>query len=366
MLAGLLALCSALPGEPRIESASFQTWFDAALNGELRLPPSIEQRAERFRYVFVGGFANERMPGYFSQCAQELRTHGVAKSAIHFIFPSSHRSFDENCDGVKEAFLEIASHGPEPLVVIAHSRGAGDSLAFALQNADFARDHVYALFLVQGAFGGTGAADYVLGEGPPMDRQMPMRLRVMTQLLGRAERYVLSRGKHDGLAGLTRDESAEFWEQIRHKYASAIEIVGPKTFYITSQVPPKQLRFFKKAVATYLDTYYGPNDGVVALEDQSLPGLGTTLVMLDAAHTALTHRFPATHSPRRLRQALVESLLMAVGQADPAAEQEVAQSPRSADPADTVGGADPKRPRRDGNSGPVKEARRRRGRFPAD
>src|SRR5206468_311710 len=84
-----------------------------------------------FRYVFVGGFASERMTGYFSQCEKELRAFGVPSDAIDSIFPSSHELYEGNSDEVRARFLEIAAKGPEPLVVIAHSRGACDALAFA-------------------------------------------------------------------------------------------------------------------------------------------------------------------------------------------------------------------------------------------
>jgi pimeloyl-ACP methyl ester carboxylesterase len=314
LLCGLLSLCGAAPAAPAITPAEFQGWFQAASQGQLRVPRAVEQRAQRFRYVFVGGFANERMPGYFAQCAQELRAHGVPRTAIHFIFPSSHNSFDGNCDGVKDEFLAIAAQGREPLVIIAHSRGASDALGFALRNDDFVRRRVHALFLVQGAFGGTGVADYVLGEGEPMDGQMPLRLRVLAHLLGRFEMNVLRRGKHDGLSGLTREESKAFWERMQADHAGALAVVGPKTFYITSQVEPSRLRLFHRAIASYLDTYYGPNDGMVLVDDQSLPGLGTTLGLFEVGHTALTHRFPATGAPPRMRRALIQSIVLAVGQ----------------------------------------------------
>jgi hypothetical protein len=291
----------------------FPDWFRAAARGRLTLPGAVERRARQYRYVFVGGFANERMPGYFAQCGKELRAHGVAPGSIHFIFPSSHETLDVNSDGVRSRFLDLAARGPERLVVIAHSRGACDALAFALRNESFVRDRVAAIFLVQGAFGGTGAADYLTGGGPSMDRRMPLRLRVLAYLLGRFEAFVLHRGRHGGLSGLTRAASERFWARMLDEHAGAITAVGPKTFYVTSQVSPARLRGFHRAIATYLQTYYGPNDGLVALGDQSLPGLGTCLGVLDAGHTDLTHRFPATRAPQRLRRALVLSILMAVG-----------------------------------------------------
>jgi pimeloyl-ACP methyl ester carboxylesterase len=301
------------PVEAGCTPDEFQGWVRDAARGELRIPRAVERRAQQFRYVFVGGFANERMPGYFSQCRKELLAHGVATGSVHFIFPSSHELFDGNSGAVRSKFLEFAAKGPERLVVIAHSRGACDALAFALRNESFVRDRVEALFLVQGAFGGTGAADNLMGEGPPMDHRMPLRLRAIAYLLGKLEAFLLHRGKHGGLTELTRAQSERFWQRMRDEFADAIPVVGPKTFYVTSQVPPARLRLFRRAIASYLQTYYGPNDGMVLLRDQSLPGLGTCLAVLDAAHTDLTHRSPATRAPRRSRRALVQSIIMAIG-----------------------------------------------------
>ncbi len=308
--------------------AAFQSWFQAAAQGKLDIPRGVERRAQEFRYVFVGGFANERMPGYFSQCARELKASGIAPGSIHFIFPSSHESFDGNRDEVRSRFLEIASQGNERLVVIAHSRGACDALAFALQNEEFVRDRVQALFLVQGAFGGTGAADYLMGEGMAIDNQMPLRLRALAYLLGKFEAYLLNRGKHGGLAGLTRTESERFWDELRASHASAAAVVGPKTYYVTSQILPARLRLFRRAIASYLQTYYGPNDGIVVLRDQSLAGLGTELGVLDAGHTDLTHRFPAGRASSRLGRALMQSIVMAVGRGEGDVSPAPLDSPR--------------------------------------
>lgn len=294
----------------------FHAWFRVAAEGKLRVPAAVERRARDFRYVFVGGFTNERMPGYFSQCEKELREHGVAPGSIHFIFPSSHNTIDENSDEVQSRFLEIGAQGPERLVVIAHSRGACDTLVFALRNESFVRDRIQSLFLVQGAFGGTGVADFLMGEGLLMDHQMPARLRVLAYALGKFESFLLHRGKHGGLSELTRTESERFWERMREEHASAIPVVAPKTFYITSQVRPSRLRLFRRAIASYLHTYYGPNDGMVLLSDQSLPGLGTDLGVLEVSHSDVTHRFPSTRAPRRLRKALVQCIIMAVGAAE--------------------------------------------------
>ncbi len=204
----------------RQHRAEFQGWFQAAAQGKLDIPRGVERRAQQFRYVFVGGFANERMPGYFSQCARELKASGVPPGSIHFIFPSSHETFDGNSEEVRSQFREVASRGPERLVVIAHSRGACDALAFALQNEAFVRERVHALFLrASGAFGGTGKCGG-LPDGARAWRstiRCPCSFSALAYLLGKFESFLRHKGKHGGLSGLTRTESERFWEGLRKR-----------------------------------------------------------------------------------------------------------------------------------------------------
>lgn len=298
---------------PAISPAAFRAWFDAALSGRLAIPSEVSRTARSYRYVFVAGFLNERMSGYFGQNAKALRARGVPRRAIHFIYPSSHKTVAENTEAVHSQFLEIARQGPEKLVVIGHSRGACDALAFALGNPEFVADHIQALFLVQGPFGGTGVADYVVGEGPPIDSRMPLKHRIIAHVLGRLEVFLLDRGKHGGLEALTMRSSEEFWERALEEHQAAIPIVSPRTFYVTTQTEASRLRLFQQAIARYL-AYLGPNDGMVALEDQTVPGLGTVVAVLDAGHTDLTNRFPWGRPKPRLRRALIDAIVMAVGE----------------------------------------------------
>ena len=278
-------------------------WFDEACVARPSIPVEVKRAARRYRYVFVGGFHNERLPGYFSQNAKELRAQGVPRRAIHFIYPSSDETITGNARSVHDQFVEIAEAGREKLVVIAHSRGACDALLFALHDPEFVSEHVEAIFLVQGPFGGTGVADYLTGEGPPMDGQMPLKYRVIARLLARLEGYLLDRGKHGGLPSLSRQSSHDFWDSELEAHASAIPLVGPKTYFVTSKTNPSRLRLFQRALALYLAAYFGPNDGMVALEDQTLPGFGTLLAVLDAGHTDLTNHFPSARASRKLRRA---------------------------------------------------------------
>jgi pimeloyl-ACP methyl ester carboxylesterase len=266
------------------------------------------------------------MPGYFSQNIKELRAHGVSRRAIHEIYPSSRKTVEEYRDTFRDEFLKVADTGDEKLVVIAHSRGACDALVFALENPEFVRDHVAFLFLVQGPFGGTPLVDYVLGEGRPIDHQMPMRHRILGTLTAKMEKSLLKRGIHGALPALSPSASLLFWDQLLKKQAYAVPLVGPKTFYITSQIDPAELGFIQGATGRYLDEYHGPNDGMVKLSDQVLPGLGTDLGPLAVGHSDLTQRYPNTHAPRRFRQALIESILMAVSQSESGAYPKDAES----------------------------------------
>src|SRR5579864_4855257 len=249
--AALLGASILFGGTPQatIAPADFQRWFDESASGLLRIPDEVEQRAQRFRYVFVGGFQNEFKPGYFAQNIKELKALGVSRKAIHEIYPSSRKTIDESRDEVRDQFLEIAGAGPEKLVVIAHSRGACDALAFALENPDFTRDRVAFLFLVQGPLGGSPLADYVLGDGKPMDHSMRMRHRVMFFLSGKVERVLWKRGIHAGLPALGQSTSERFWDRLREGQADSAAIVGPKTFYVTSRIDPTELGFVKGSSA---------------------------------------------------------------------------------------------------------------------
>jgi pimeloyl-ACP methyl ester carboxylesterase len=299
---------------PGVSAAQFCKWFDAAREGKLHIPAKVSRTARRFRYVFVGGFQSERMLGYFAQNAKELRARSVPKQSVHFISPSSHKSVAENAEAVREAFLDIALRGPEKLVVIAHSRGACDTLAFALENPEFVSDHIQAMFLVQGPFGGSGLADYIVGEGPAMDRQMPWRHRLIAYVLGSLEAFQVHRGKHGGLPSLTRSASKEFWEDALEEHREAIPIVAPRTYYVTTETTPARLKLLLQTTASYLGAYFGPNDGIVALEDQAVPEVGTVLGVLDAGHRDLTNRFLSSRAKKRLQNALMDAIIMAVGE----------------------------------------------------
>ena len=129
---------------------------------------------------------------------------------------------------------------------------------------------------------------------------MPLGQPSVAHALAKGEGYLLNHGKHGGLPSLTRQASEEFWDDVLEENSAAIPLVGPKTFYVTSQIPPSGRRFLQRQLASYLETHFGENDGVVALEDQAVPELGTVLAVLDPGHTDLTNRFPSGRTAQRI------------------------------------------------------------------
>jgi pimeloyl-ACP methyl ester carboxylesterase len=318
MVAGLLA------GGPDPSTSAplgtFQRWFDSAVEGSLEVPPKVAREARSFRYVFVEGYRNERMPGYFAANIAELKALGVPRNRVHVIEPSSRATNEANAETVRDRFLKIAREGPERLVVIAHSRGACDALAFALDHPAFVRERVRALFLIQGPFGGSGLAGYVTGSGVPMDRRMKWKHRVIAGLIGRVARAFSGDESLEAMEGMSPEASAAFWARALDKDRATLAEVGSKSFFIRAALHPSKQRSGRRALAWYLHAYHGPNDGVVALDDQSLPGFGTVIADVEAGHSDLTCNRPTSRKRRGDRKALTRSIVMAVGQPGSAAD----------------------------------------------
>lgn len=311
----LLAISiTGLSDAPSLTPDEFRSWFDASMNKKLSISPSISAEAARYRYVFVGGLRGEGMHEEFGSSSRDLRACGVPKRSIHVLFPSSHKTVEQNADTFRSELHKIAEAGPEPLVVIAHSRGACDILVFALKDPSFVQERVRAMFLVQGPFGGSGLADYVMGEGPPVDSQMTRVYRTIARMIGGFERYLMKKGRHGGIADLTRESSRRFWGTAVACHPEAVSMISPKVFYIEAETEPSRLKLLMRSTATYLHLHYGPNDGVVARGDQTVDGVGTSLGVYDAGHSDLTRRSPGSRQGKKTRKAIIDSIVMAVGQ----------------------------------------------------
>jgi hypothetical protein len=248
----------------------------------LSFAPQIAHGATTDRYVLVAGFLNETMVGYFRDNISALKKNGIEDD--HILVPKvpSKTYVETNSESLATQIKQFP--GTEPIVVIAHSKGAVETLIWAFENSEFVRDHVRAIFLVQGAFGGCKIADFLEGKGHPIDNNMPMKYRYSLEVM-RLEGWHENRVAHDGLVSLTTEESAKLWPDLIKKYPQALANISKKILYILGTESVSNLPLLLRPMGSYLTTYYNKNnDGIILTEDQFVPGIGSVFLSAEADH----------------------------------------------------------------------------------
>lgn len=315
MLPIVLGLTLVAGAGPGVQADDFEVWYRRAVTGDLDIPRAVERRARGFRYVFIAGYRNESISAYFSQNIAQLKRRGVPADQIEVIRPESIRDDAANAETLDLDLRRIAAKGPEKLVLIGHSRGACDALGFALDHPGFVLARVEALYLIQGPFGGSEAAAHLVGTGTAMDRRMPWPARLIASLAERVVRRSAGSGGSRVVADLVPDRARRRWGDRVAACPEAAAIVGPKTRYITSVTRPARLGPIRRAIGRYVATYHGASDGIIRLDDQAVPGLGTVVATVEAGHADLAYRTFRLRRTRRLREAVADAIVMAVGQA---------------------------------------------------
>lgn len=316
----------------RSERPTFAAFFERQVTAPQPLPDGVLEAARRYRYVFVAGFLNEAFrQGYFNENREALLEAGVAANAIHVLFPRSADAVAETATRLRQELPALAAGGHQKLVLIGHSKGAAELLAFALANPAFVRARVAAIFLAQGAIGGSGVADYVTGAGHPLDDKMPAASRMAFAVAAQGGK--LLDGQLDrGFQSLTHRQAAALWARLvprqspanpanaDAKGAAKREVratplgaaAADRIFYVRGHRPPAAVSKILALTATYLATYYGDNDGLVEVEDQWIPGVGRVLATVEADHMALTVGRPVSGDGPAVRRAFTHALLMQV------------------------------------------------------
>ena len=318
------AVALAIPAPSRAaalpEDSAFRTWFERQVTTPTPLPAEARNAARQYRYVFVAGFLNEGFQGrYFNENQKALLDEGVKPDAIHIIFPRSAAGVEETVVFLGRAIPALAARGPQKLVLVGHSKGAVEVLAFVASAAAFVDAHVQAVFLVQGAFGGSGIADYITGSGRPIDQRLPMRARTQMILAARGGK-MLATFINSGFQSLTHRRAADLWDRLippaRAGASGSASRLPPtlagKIFYIRGQRAPEKVSGVLAATAPYLRTYYGENDGLVEVADQWIPGAGELIATLDADHCALVVARPISAQSFGTRRAFTRALLMQI------------------------------------------------------
>jgi pimeloyl-ACP methyl ester carboxylesterase len=305
----IFALASPVGAKAPLTSKDFSQWFEST---ETNLFSDAELSSLRnFHYVFVKGFLNESVPGYFSDSIEYLKRHKIEDASITLIGGSSKNTTEVGAADLLATLKQLAVKTTRPLVVIAHSKGAAEALAVALAHPQFASAKLKALFLIQGAIGGSYVADYVHREGITPDQSMGL-LHYYKFLTLRSTASVLNPLVGPGLLALTTAKSKSLFHGLLQAHSEATKLVGEQIFYITTHQNTDSTTPALQCTAAYLNRYYGPSDGLVLEKDASLPEVGSVLLSTEGDHSDLCVSSPLSTKPKALRNALTYAILKAV------------------------------------------------------
>ncbi len=295
-------LSSSILGETCITSQDFETTYQKHLIKPVQMKLTVMDPAYHYLYVFVPGFLHRWVPTYFLPNRAHLIRMGIPKDSIKIIRPSHGQSKEKNIEWLFSKFQTLQKIYPhKQMVIMGHSKGASEALALSLQNSVFFKKHVAYLFLIQGVFGGSGVADYVLGQGKPISNQLNFLSGTAMWFMGKAASLV-SPMIHPGLESLRRENAQSFWKDIKQKHGHIIEDIQSRVYHFKAHREPSEMSIFLQHTGHYLKNNYGDSDGLVTIGDQD-PGFGTHLYTFEVCHGGLILHQPITNVPKRTRMA---------------------------------------------------------------
>ncbi len=264
---------------------------------------ALTAHAADFEYVFIGGFLGDFINriGAFAPLGAELRALGVPPSQFHIVCPSSARTVEDNARNFLPSRLaEIAAGTSRKLVVVAYSKGAPEFLTYAFEHPALIEERVEGVFFMEGAFGGSPLADFIETRPAP---------RLTTRLSNRVGMRSLRRLAllvYPWLAGVksvTTSESVHRIEGWLAEYASVIERLHDKLVFVQAWADPKRATYRLKMGTRFITAVTGlKSDGVIPLEAQIVPGIGTLSIVLDGVdHSLPCSRVLTGRGPSRVR-----------------------------------------------------------------
>lgn len=267
-----------------------------------------QNSAQQFSYIFVAGFLNEAIPHYFTDNIATLKKNGVPEDSILTIYPPSSVRLEPNAEMIRTALVDLYNKNSKPQVVVAHSRACIESLLAALQFHTDLSDVVHRWILIQGPMKGSPVVDYMV-EHPEVilpDERMPFLQRICLNASFQI-RKLLSYKIEDGLQGMLTENIEKTLKL--HAREDSIANLSPKIWYITSATNPEIMADAIRCTGFYLNAYYGPNDGLVPKDNQSLVWIGNVLTHLDADHATLTNKWPVSNKETNIRVNFTTNLL---------------------------------------------------------
>lgn len=238
-------------------------------------------------FVFVSGFLNEVIPGYFDDNAAVAKELGATTFTLS---PSSRTPMSEQADAVRAAVVERHQADGRKVVVVGHSMGGAAALLCLLRYPELVKSGALDLVVVvQGAVGGSPLAD-TLAHGPVT------RLAGLESLT-RAEARALFTQELEALkAKTTEEERAALFRRI---------------FYVRSSDKEKVAAELTMGHALLSLFGSGQSDGLMLEEDMKLK-VGIDLGVVEADHADLTVSSFLSNSTPQQRKAFTRALLRQV------------------------------------------------------
>jgi hypothetical protein len=262
------------------------------------VPAKVADAVRARPFVMIAGIMNETIPGYFADNAKTIRKDFKQEEVRRF-FPSSKVAVDENAPRInawiRKTWLDF---GKKPVIVLAHSKGANETLLAILKDSSLLRDGIVdRLVFIQAALGGSHIADLLLND----DSGSWPAAQPFHWLF------------HDwkGLWSMTPARA-------RTMFADAIAAADPadrvllseKLFYVRASKVRSKCSWELQAMHLFVESFWGESDGVMLPEDQKIDGLGTDLGLLEGDHFDLTEKGPGVVStPASFRRAFTRALM---------------------------------------------------------
>ena len=234
--------------------------------------------------VFVAGFMNELIPGYFNDNVAVTRALGADTTVL---LPPSAGSLETDVALVQQAMTK----GPgSRIVLFGHSKGGAAVLLTVIQHPELVLDGpVEAVIVLQGAIGGSPLAD-------GLSKVKPLAGPGMRSLTTEQAKHTFATALQKLSQRLTRAEWDRFFAHV---------------FYIRSAHGEATLSA-ELALTEAILRSDGPNDGLLTPAHMKL-GYGVDLGVLDSDHASLTvSSFLATSTPAE-RRAFTLALYREIG-----------------------------------------------------
>ena len=260
------------------------------------LSPENFAMLRQFHIIFVGGFTNELLRGYFAENKKALNDMGI--KTVSTVFPPSGKEVEANADALDKTLREkYREGGRKPIILVGHSKGGVETLLWAIRHPDLITDgKVASVVIMQSPVDGATMVDEV-------------RNTVGDRVLNLFLPY------HRGFVSMSAPElRAAVQENINTLTAHGREYISRRVFYVRSWVKTGETTIALKPTQIYLKNGHGPNDGLVLLKEQRIKDFGRDLGIVEANHVELIARssYYSDGDPAEIRgftQGLFETLL---------------------------------------------------------